>query len=252
MEDLDKYITYEKGTIPLILSVPHGGDQIYEEIPERSSGILGIDKNTILLTENLIDHIQSVYQDRINKKEKPSFIFCKVTRSKIDLNRPIEKAFNQTSILAKKVYQKYHEILKQYILHNIEIYNKSLLFDIHGFEVRSRPWGFRDVDIILGTNNLKSLFTASVKKKDWKNNIRGEIISKFLELDIPIAPGHQRRREYVLSGGYITKKYGASQLKNSESIQIEFSDRIRNYDGDLKSKVLKSLAEIIFTYFNQS
>ncbi|MEJ2294177.1 MAG: hypothetical protein P8Y23_05355, partial [Candidatus Lokiarchaeota archaeon] len=79
-----------------------------------------------------------------------------------------------------------------------------------------------------------------------------EIISKFLDLDIPIAPGHQRRREYVLSGGYITKKYGASQLKNSKSIQIEFSDRIRIYDGDLKSKVLKSLAEIIFTYFNQS
>lgn len=251
MEDLDKYITYEKGTIPLILSVPHGGDQIYEEIPERSSGILGIDKNTILLAENLIDHIQSVYQDRIDKKEKPSFIFCKVTRSKIDLNRPIKNAFNQTSIIAKMIYQRYHEILKKYIFHNIEIFNRSLLFDIHGFEVKSRPQGFRDVDIILGTNNLKSIFDKPVKKKDWNKNIRGEIISKFLDLDIPIAPGHQRRREYVLSGGFITKKYGASQVKNSESIQIEFSDRIRIYNGDLRSRVLKSLAEIVFKYFNQ-
>ncbi|MEJ2293261.1 MAG: hypothetical protein P8Y23_00655, partial [Candidatus Lokiarchaeota archaeon] len=82
MEDLDKFITYEKGTIPLILSVPHGGELIYEDISERSNGILGIDKNTILLAKSLIDHIKSVYQERNYKKMKPSFVFSKVKRSR--------------------------------------------------------------------------------------------------------------------------------------------------------------------------
>ena len=252
MNSLLKYIELNHGSIPLILSVPHGGELICEEIPTRSSGIRGIDKNTIFLAQDLIRQIQKIYLIRTDKIEKPSFIFCNIARSKIDLNRPIDKAFNQNSTIAKEVYMFYHNAIRNYIAHNIEVYNKSLLLDIHGFETKNRPPGFRDVDIILGTDNLKSLFAKPIKKRKWSNNIRGDIIKKFLELDIPIAPGHPRRREYLLSGGYITKKYGASQIRRSETIQIEFSDRIRFQNIDLKLLVLKSLAKIIFKYFNHS
>jgi len=250
MESLNKYIQHKKGTIPLILSVPHGGELKCEEIPTRSIGIRGVDKNTIFLAQDLIQQIKNIYFTRKNRPEIPSFVFSNVARNKIDLNRTIGKAFNQDSPLARKVYVSYHNTLKKFITLNIEVYNKSLLLDIHGFETRSRPRGFRDVDIILGTDNLKSLVGKPIKKSRWSDNVRGDIIKKFLELDIPIAPGHPRRREYVLSGGYITKKYGASQIKNSETIQIEFSDRIRIHNMDLKLIVLKSLAEILFKYFN--
>jgi N-formylglutamate amidohydrolase len=250
MENLSRYISHKKGTIPLILSVPHGGEESYKEIPTRSGGILGIDKNTISLAQELIDHIQNAYLDRNCKIEKPSFIYCNITRSKIDLNRPIEKAFDQSSVLAKNIYQFYHDTLRKYINYNIETFKRSLMLDIHGFETKSRPKGFRDVDIIIGTDNLKSLYNKTLKKKDWSKNIRGEIVKKFLELEIPIAPGHQRRREYVLSGGYITKKYGASNIKNSQTIQIEFSDRIRIHNKNLKTFVLKSLAKIIYKEFH--
>ena len=250
MEDLSKYIIHKKGSMPLILSVPHGGEEICKEIPSRSTGILGIDKNTISLAQELIDHIQNTYRDRNYQIEKPSIIYCNIARNKIDLNRPLEKAFDQSSVLAKNVYLFYHGTLRKYINYNIETFNRSLILDIHGFETKSRPKGFRDVDIIIGTNNLKSLYAKALKKKDWSKNIRGEIVKKFLELEIPIAPGHQRRREYVLSGGYITKKYGASNIKNSQAMQIEFSDRIRIHNENLKTLVLKSLAETIFNEFN--
>ncbi|TFG16453.1 MAG: hypothetical protein EU531_06475 [Promethearchaeota archaeon] len=252
MEDLNNYITHAKGTIPLILSVPHGGELLCEDIPTRTDGILGIDKNTIFLTQDLIQQVKNIYYEKKNQIEKPSFIFCNLPRSKIDLNRPIHKAFDQSSILAKIVYFSYHNTLEKYITHNKANYKKSLLLDIHGFEVKSRPRGFRDVDIILGTDNLKSLYAKPIKKKEWSDNIRGNIIKKFLEQDIAIAPGHPRRREYVLSGGYITKKYGASQIRNSQTIQIEFSDRIRIHNEELKRIVLNSLAEVIFKYFKTS
>lgn len=66
-----------------------------------------------------------------------------------------------------------------------------------------------------------------------------------MNLDIPIAPGRLRRKEYVLTGGYIIKQYGSSKIPGSQSIQIEFSDRIRLYDGDLKRKVLEALSEVL-------
>lgn len=250
MEDLSKLIVHTKGTMPLILSVPHGGEFLCDEIPTRLVGICGIDKNTINLAQELVEKIFNVYYKRKEQTQKPSLIFCNVARNKIDLNRPIETAFNNSSKFAKSIYQKYHDTLKKYVIQNIETHGTSLLLDIHGFEAKSRPPGFRDVDLILGTDNLKSLCNTPIKKNEWSNNIRGNIINTFLDLEISIAPGHPGRKEYVLSGGYITQKYGASQIFNSQALQIEFSDRIRVHDEQLKKKVLNSLAEIIFDHFN--
>jgi hypothetical protein len=102
----------------------------------------------------------------------------------------------------------------------------------------------------LGTNNLESFFSEPIRRENWGDNIRGKIIQKFLELKIPIAPGHPKRREYVLTGGYITKKYGASQIPQSQAIQIEFSDKIRIQDQVLRELVLNSLAEILVKHLN--
>ena len=131
---------------------------------------------------------------------------------------------------------------------NVKLYDHSLLIDIHGFEKKRRPSGFRDVDIILGTNNLEAFFSEPIPKREWGNNIRGKIIQKFTELNIPIAPGHPTRKEYVLKGGLITKKYGASQIHRSQALQIEFSDSIRLYDKELRKVVITTLAEVFSEY----
>ena len=99
--------------------------------------------------------------------------------------------------------------------------------------------------MILGTKNLKTLFSYPIPKKDWSKNIRGQIIRRCLELSIPIAPGHPRRREYVLTGGYITQQFGAQKIVNSQAMQIEFSDKIRLHDEELKKKVLILLSNVI-------
>ncbi|MFX0026423.1 MAG: hypothetical protein ACFE8M_08395, partial [Candidatus Hermodarchaeota archaeon] len=78
---------------------------------------------------------------------------------------------------------------------------------------------------------------------------RGRIIRKFIELNIPIAPGHQRRREYTLTGGFIIKNYGASKIANSQAIQIEISDRVRIFDKTLRDKVVSTLAELLVDEF---
>jgi hypothetical protein len=245
MNNLDQFVSFKKGTIPVILSVPHGGTLNHDDIPEREKGVFGIDKSTIALAHELIRSIEQVSESRDLKKNTPSYVMSKISRSKIDFNRNRINAYRHDSSLAEKIYNIYHGYIRKLISYNLDNFEKSILFDIHGFETYKRPEGYRDVDIVLGTNNLSSMFSEPVRIKDRDKNIRGEIIKKILELNIPIAPGHPKRKEYILTGGHITKKYGASNIPGSMIIQIEFSDRIRVYNKNLREKVLFALSEII-------
>ena len=240
------YIEFKNGNIPLVVSVPHGGMLECNDIPKRLTGILGIDKGTIELTRDIIDNLKFIADKHGLVGKEPSYIMSNVRRNKIDLNRPEDEAHDVNSSLAGQIYQFYHQKLRHLVMENLKTFHYSLLIDIHGFERHKRPPGYRDVDIILGTDNLKSMFSTPVLKKDWNKNIRGKIINKFLEMDIPIAPGRQRREEYVLTGGFTVLRYGASQIPNSQAIQIEFSDRIRYQDKNLKRTVVSSLAEVLF------
>ncbi len=230
--------------IPLILSVPHGGALLIESIPRRKTGILGIDKNTVDLTRQLIDKL-GIFNKR------PSYVISNIHRSIIDLNRSEEGAFAQDSNLARNIYRVYHTTLKHFIDSNLKRFTRSLLVDIHGFEKYKRPPGYREVEVALGTDNLKSLFPNPVPKREWDQNIRGRIIQKFLQLKIPIAPGLPKRKEYLLSGGFTTQNYGASSMPGNQAVQIEFSDTVRMYDKVLRNRVLDALAEVLSQEFDR-
>ncbi|MFX1379257.1 MAG: hypothetical protein ACFFA4_09180 [Promethearchaeota archaeon] len=250
MSDIKQFIEFEKGNIPLILSVPHGGELECDSIPQRQNGVIGIDRGTIELAKNLAKLINITFENEKLGIRMPSYISSRVRRSKIDLNRGEHEAFNQNSFLGREIYNFYHNKIEEWIYNNLNEFNRSLLIDIHGFEKNARPPRFRDVEIILGTNNLGSFFSKTIKKRDWEKNIRGKIIQTLLRLNIPIAPGHPRRKEYILTGGYITAHYGASRIPKSQTIQIEFSDRLRLYDENLKEIVINALANILFEEMN--
>ena len=250
--EIEKYIKFERGSLPLIISVPHGGTLDVKGIPYRSHGVLGIDKATIELAQELNSLLQKLSSNYFSTQQTPSSIISKVRRKQIDLNRMHSEAYSPDSNLAEKIYLFYHDKIREVILENINKFNKSILLDLHGFEKDKRPQGYRDVEIILGTNNLASFFSEPVSVKNRANNLRGTIIKKFIDLDIPIAPGHPRRKEYVLTGGYITQKYGTSEIEKSQAIQIELSDRIRIYDKELRNRVLESLAEILLSHISKS
>ena len=249
MSYLNNYIDFKRGNIPLILSVPHGGILECDSIPQRTNGVLGIDKGTIELSVDLADYIQLKFEEEQLDIKFPYSINSKIRRSKVDINRRKSEAYNQSSNFAREIYTFYHSKIEEWVSSNLKSFGHSLLIDIHGFEKDARPSGFRDVEIILGTNNLGSIFSESIPKRNWEKNLRGKIIEAFLQLGVPIAPGHPRRREYVLTGGYITRKYGASNFPKSQTIQIEFSDNIRIYDSKLRTIVLKTLAEVFYNYY---
>ncbi|MBN1801343.1 MAG: N-formylglutamate amidohydrolase [Candidatus Lokiarchaeota archaeon] len=243
MNDMNRYVHCEQGSIPIILSVPHDGRIECENIPKRTSGILGFDKGTMKLAKDLTDWFVKISQERIGKSHTPSQVVSKIRRSQIDLNRSPNQAFYEKSDIASKIFKKYHDTIRNITTENISKHGISILIDIHGFESHKRPPGFRDVDVILGTDNLKSFYSEDIPKLQWNNTIRGKLIRKFLKLGVPIAPGNPWEEEIVLKGGYIVQEHGASNNPRSRAIQIEFSDRLRLRNEDLKNLVLKNLAE---------
>lgn len=248
--NIKDYFECREGTIPLIFSVPHGGSTKFDEIPDRINGIHGVDKDTVRLAFDLIENINKIFQLNSDYISTPSYLISNIKRVKIDFNRKESEAYYSKSILAREIYQSYHNKIHKLISYNLNKFKRSLLIDIHGFEKAKRPKGFRDVELVLGTNNLESMFKVKIPKKDWGKNFRGKIVKKFNDLTIPIAPGYHNRKEYVLTGGYIIQKYGASQIEDSQAIQIEFSDTIRLYNNELREKTLNSLAQLFFEEVN--
>ena len=125
MHEFGKYFEFYQGNLPLIISVPHGGYLKINEIPERKSGIRGIDRNTIEIAQELIEQIKERYNLLKVRPKIPCFVFSLVSRSNIDLNREKATAFVNSSKLADGIYQFYHSKLKEFIYHNLKTFNNA-------------------------------------------------------------------------------------------------------------------------------
>jgi N-formylglutamate amidohydrolase len=251
MNDFEYYISYSRGNFPVIISIPHGGEYLLNSIPTRNNGILGIDKNTIEIGLMLAQRFKELSQMGTKVICEPSIIISKIHRSKIDFNREKDQAYEASSALASKFYLFYHNKLLQFIHSNLNLYGTSFLIDIHGFEKSKRPAGYREVDLVIGTNNLKSLFPVEPPKRLWGKNIRGKLINNLLAQSILIAPSHRLRREYILTGGYITQKFGASEITGSHSMQLELSDDVRLKNENLRIKIVDTIASTLLEKYGR-
>ena len=83
------HIIYQRGDIPLVLTVPHGGNRKNGiTIPDRSKNddnLLLNDAYTISTARSIANNIADFYGAR------PYMVICNVPRIKVDVNRPIEE-----------------------------------------------------------------------------------------------------------------------------------------------------------------
>ena len=77
----ESYVEYHAGNLPIILSAPHGGWKVPDEIPDRTYGTTVTDANTYQLTKVLMDSITARFG------AKPHVILSQLKRIKLDPNR---------------------------------------------------------------------------------------------------------------------------------------------------------------------
>ncbi|KAI9306652.1 hypothetical protein BJ944DRAFT_159488 [Cunninghamella echinulata] len=113
-----------QGDLPLILTVPHGGYNLPETIPNRTQGHLLTD----VYTNELAHLISSFIQNHYNAA--PYMVILNVSRKKVDVNRPID--IGTESPEGRIIWNEYHTALRDTIQTVKNTFSEVLLLDIHG------------------------------------------------------------------------------------------------------------------------
>jgi N-formylglutamate amidohydrolase len=217
-----KLVSRYRGTMPVILTCPHGGDKQPPGVPNKRTGAglpsdCRFETNTDRFTRTITRGIAQLLFDVFG--EAPYVVIANFDRAFIDANRraPDKCAFEDQD--ARQFYQEYHNTVRNFV-DEIRADNGGLglLFDIHGTEKIDHD----PADVYLGTLN-------------------GEAISNLLNRDSLAMsrrrslPGLLREAGYVVSakipetlqGDFTLETYGSSKADGVDAIQIEIESTLR-------------------------
>ncbi len=119
------YVDYEAGDLPIIVSAGHGGRLEPGEIPDRTFGVVGSDRNTDQVAEALADAIEARMGGR------PHLVISRLHRRKLDPNREIVEAA-QGNPRAKHAWLEYHTLLEHASERVAARHGRGLYLDLHG------------------------------------------------------------------------------------------------------------------------
>jgi N-formylglutamate amidohydrolase len=238
----NNYIEYIAGNIPLIISVPHGGDLSPSEIPNR---VCGDETVTDSYTTELVRELSAA----INKITGcyPHVIICNLKRTKLDANRELETAAcgNQWAEIA---WNEYHQYLDAASLKVTQESGKGLCIDLHGHghAIQRLELGYlltaaqlRYSDFTLNTATYKSyssilnLINTNILGLSHSELLRGmsSLGTLFAIKNVPSVPSiddpFPLSGESYFSGGYNTDRHGSKTQGTIDGIQVECNQDIR-------------------------
>lgn len=225
---LEPLITVQKGTLPIILSSPHGGrTPIPDTPPRKGDGIQRFvvvrDDNTTELTEKLADAIEKQLGGR------PYVVIARFERKFADPNRAAAEAYEHPN--ARVHYDAYHEAMKSAVAEVKQNWGRGLLLDIHGQAVTPDA-------IYRGTRDGRSV--AELVKREGDAAIVGprSLFGLFAAAGyatLPLQEATGIGKETRFNGGYITDTYGSHQGTSIDAIQLEFGGTLRHKDRLVKT-----------------
>ncbi len=233
------YITYQPGDLPIVISVPHGGDIAPESIPDRTCNnpVYATDANTIELAQAIDSSFIALTGCR------PHIIYCHLHRSKLDANRNLTAAAcgNNEAVIA---WNEFHDFIENAQSEALEQYEgKAFYIDLHGHgnSIQRLELGYLlyddELDLddeILNTqtfidySSIRSLVNTNVNNETHAELLRGpNALGTYFGLyGYPAVPGEQipapGTNTNYFSGGYNTVVHTSYQDDNPVSgVQIE-------------------------------
>ena len=158
------YVEYLPGTLPFILSAPHGGALTPAEIPDRTFGVTLTDRNT----ERMAEQIRDAFIART--EAAPHVIISRLARIKLDPNREIVEAA-QGSPFAENAWDEFHgfiETARAWVENEL---GSGLYVDLHGHghEVNRLELGYltsgTDLDVSNGVLDAGNFAPPRVRSR---------------------------------------------------------------------------------------
>jgi len=264
----NKYIEYQKGTLPIVISVPHGGNLSPLAIPDR----------TCNNPANVTDAYTIEVAHEINRALfeltgcYPYIVYCHLKRSKLDCNRNVADGACGNSD-AVKAWNEFHGFIKT-AQNTVSLdYENNLFFiDLHGHgnPIQRVELGYLLYDYELELpdetlNTAKYLNFSSVKNLALNNSnnythaelLRGSnsLGTMLANKGFPAVPSSQipfpGTTTNYYSGGYITATHTCyTSGNNVNGVQMEL-----NYTGirdnqTNRRKFSDSLSRVLCDYMD--
>jgi hypothetical protein len=247
---INKYYTYKKGNIPLILlSLHDGSNKIHNCTPRKNKFgvkefVLGNDSNTKPITNN-------IYNFFIKKNIKPYLLINNIKRSYADLNRNFLQGCNTSCELCFNYHFQFHGKLNTVISTIIKQHGKCLLIDIHGnkFTHNMLQFGYGVSKTNIFNKNFNKMSFISIKNKiDIKDYFYGEkSLSKYFhDNEFKIFPTYKiidnqylKSIKYYSGSKFIIKKFSGI----CDVVLLEISKNLRNSQNitNISNQIAKSL-----------
>ncbi|KAG1053963.1 hypothetical protein G6F43_003998 [Rhizopus delemar] len=217
---------YKFGTLPLIITAPHGGRQKPSSIPDRT-------QNGSLVLQDI---------------QMPYIVINLISRRKADTNRPIEEGTETEG--GKRIWLEYHNFIEKSIEDLHKTYNFGLLLDIHG---QTHEHGMVELGYLLEPTDIKTksvesldeavLHKSSIKSltnRHYNNKEPHQLLKQFGDKiaaynhsvsAVPSTEYFEPDDVLYFSGGYTTQRYHFHYeeiKKGMDAIQIEIPKKFRH------------------------
>ncbi len=261
------YTEYRRGSIPIIISVPHGGLIAPDSIPDRTCNnpTTVTDANTI----ELALRIDSSFYERTGCHIH--LVICNLKRTKVDCNRNLsDGACNHPEAI--KAWTDFHQFIDSAQSLAVNEFNKAFYIDLHGHgkALQRLELGYllsdnalELSDSILNTNtyinksSLKELVQNNNSNSTHADLLRGDLaLGTFLgNAGFPSVPSKQIPKPDTTTnyfdGGYNTENY-TSKIpgKIVNGLQIECNNvGVRN-TAQNRRKFADSLVSVLINYLS--
>lgn len=199
------------GTLPILLTVPHGGNRPVPNVPPRTRGITSTDGYTIEIAQDVAKHLEASLGAR------PYLVAARFTRKHIDANRAPAQAYESPH--AKAAYDAYHGEIRRFIGEIKERFPKgALLLDLHGQS---------DDPAVLHRGTQNGATVAVLLRRHGPDaltgpkSIFGAIAGKGFQVFPPNGPIGFPPEDKRFNGGYTVQQYGSRSAEGIDAIQLE-------------------------------
>ena len=121
----NNYVEYNGGSLPILISVPHGGALTPASIPDRTTGTTVTDTNTIDLGRAVAAAFQSSTGRPVH------LVLCHLRRTKLDANREVVEAA-QGNANAARAWTEYHGFIEMAAAEIVRRDGTGFYIDLHG------------------------------------------------------------------------------------------------------------------------
>lgn len=239
----EDFVTTQKGTLPIVVSVPHGGRLLVPDVPERlGKGIA----NFATVQDSNTSELAEVFAAELEKKlkGKPWLVVARFDRKYLDVNRAPEEGYE--SVKAKPYYDAYHEALSAACKAIKTQFGRGLLLDLHG------QAEYPDT-ICRGTQNGKTV-TVLRDRFGWfaingKRGLLGVLERGGYDIRPACTADEKAKEVPKFAGGYIVATYGSHTGYAIDAVQLEFGSTFRQKDR--YAKTARDLADAVAIFHDE-